>query len=201
MEVIGLTGGIGTGKSTASDYLRKTGFAIIDADRIAREVVEPGEPLLEELEQVFGSGILMGDGSLDRKGLAAIVFSDKAKRRQLDQIMHGRIIEVIRQRISSCSKQREYKGIIIDAPLLFETGLEKYCNRVWLLVADKAIRVERVCQRDGVTPQEVESRIDNQLDDTEKRKRADLVIDNSKDKELLIKKLNKILEQGGFVTE
>lgn len=198
MEVIGLTGGIGTGKSTASDFLREAGFVVIDADQIAREVVEPGEPLLAELQQAFGDSILMDDGTLDRKGLAGIVFSDKTKRRQLDRIMHGRIIEVIKQRISFYMRHEEYKGIIIDAPLLFETGLEEYCNRVWLLVADKKIRIVRVCERDGATPQEVEARINNQLDDTEKRALADLVIDNSGNKEQLVTKLKTILERGGF---
>ena len=95
MRVIGLTGGIGTGKSTASEYLRKQGFSIIDADRISREIVDPGTLLLKELEKNFGSGIIKDDGTLDRKALAAIVFSDKEKKSRLDGLMHGHILDEI----------------------------------------------------------------------------------------------------------
>lgn len=192
MEVIGLTGGIGTGKSTASEYLAEKGFAIVDADKIAREVVEPGEPLLTKLEMAFGSKILTDAGSLDRKALAAIVFEDAQKRKELDRLMHGQIIRIIDERVKHFQRE-PHKGIIIDAPLLFEAGLDKKCGRTWLLVADEPVRIQRVCARDNAKPEEVTARIKSQMSDTDKKKRATLVIDNSGSRQELFSKLDRAI--------
>lgn len=193
MRVIGLTGGIGTGKSTASEYLRKQGFSIIDADRISREIVEPGTLLLKELEKNFGSGIIKDDGTLDRKALAAIVFSDKEKKSRLDGLMHGHILDEIERKISE-SQSGEGRGIIVDAPLLFETGLEKKCDQVWLITADEKLRILRVCERDGMDPEEVRARIQNQMADEEKKERAHRIVDNSGSKEALLAQLVELIE-------
>ncbi|WP_415929483.1 dephospho-CoA kinase [Zhenpiania hominis] len=193
MRVIGLTGGIGTGKSTASEYLRKQGFSIIDADRISREIVEPGTLLLKELEKNFGSGIIKDDGTLDRKALAAIVFSDKEKKSRLDGLMHGHILDEIERKISE-SQSGEGRGIIVDAPLLFETGLEKKCDQVWLITADETLRILRVCERDGMDPEEVRARIQNQMADEEKKERAHRIVDNSGSKEALLAQLAELIE-------
>ena len=193
MRVIGLTGGIGTGKSTASEYLRKQGFSIIDADRISREIVEPGTLLLKELEKNFGSGIIKDDGTLDRKALAAIVFSDKEKKSRLDGLMHGHILDEIERKISE-SQSGEGRGIIVDAPLLFETGLEKKCDQVWLITADDKLRILRVCERDGMDPEEVRARIQNQMADEEKKERAHRIVDNSGSKEALLAQLAELIE-------
>ena len=193
MRVMGLTGGIGTGKSTASEYLRKQGFSIIDADRISREIVEPGTLLLKELEKNFGSGIIKDDGTLDRKALAAIVFSDKEKKSRLDGLMHGHILDEIERKISE-SQSGEGRGIIVDAPLLFETGLEKKCDQVWLITADEKLRILRVCERDGMYPEEVRARIQNQMSDEEKKERAHRIVDNSGSKEALLAQLAELIE-------
>lgn len=193
MRVIGLTGGIGTGKSTASEYLRKQGFSIIDADRISREIVEPGTLLLKEIEKNFGSGIIKDDGTLDRKALAAIVFSDKEKKSRLDGLMHGHILDEIERKISE-SQSGEGRGIIVDAPLLFETGLEKKCDQVWLITADEKLRILRVCERDGMDPEEVRARIQNQMADEEKKERAHRIVDNSGSKEALLAQLAELIE-------
>ncbi len=193
MRVIGLTGGIGTGKSTASEYLRKQGFSIIDADRISREIVDPGTLLLKELEKNFGSGIIKDDGTLDRKALAAIVFSDKEKKSRLDGLMHGHILDEIERKISE-SQSGEGRGIIVDAPLLFETGLEKKCDQVWLITADEKLRILRVCERDGMDPEEVRARIQNQMADEEKKERAHRIVDNSGSKEALLAQLAELIE-------
>ena len=193
MRVIGLTGGIGTGKSTASEYLRKQGFSIIDADRISREIVEPGTLLLKELEKNFGSGIIKDDGTLDRKALAAIVFSDKEKKSRLDGLMHGHILDEIERKISE-SQSGEGRGIIVDAPLLFETGLEKKCDQVWLITADEKLRILRVCERDGMDPEEVRARIQNQMADEEKTERPHRIVDNSGSKEALLAQLAELIE-------
>lgn len=195
--VIGLTGGIGTGKSTACTYLQEKGFQVVDADLIARQVVEPGEPLLGCLEKSFGSEIIKEDKSLDRKALAALVFSDKEKKKELDHLMHSRIIQIIDQQIEEFQKQ-DVPGILIDAPLLFETGLDKRCDRTWLLTAELNLRIARVCARDGMIPEEVKARVRNQMDDEQKRALADRVIDNSGTRQELCKKLDEMLKQEGY---
>lgn len=199
MEIIGLTGGIGTGKSTVSNYLREQNFAIVDADLISRQVVEPGMPLLSELEAAFGSSIILKDGSLDRKGLASIVFHDKQQKQKMESIMHKAILAEMRRQIDDYEKEGKHKGIIIDAPLLFEIGLEKWCNQVWLVVADLDVRIQRVCARDHAIPEEVEARIRNQMSDDEKRNLSDSILDNSTTLESLHTQIHKLLTEKGFL--
>ena len=198
MEIIGLTGGIGTGKSTVSNFLREQNFAIVDADLISREVVEPGKPLLKELEEAFGSEIINEDGSLNRKGLAAIVFNDVEQRKLMDSIMHKEILAEMSRCMKDYQDQGTHQGIIIDAPLLFEIGLEKWCGQVWLVTADMDIRIQRVCARDNAVPEEVEARIRNQMSDDEKRKLSDEILDNSGSLESLHKQLTDLLTEKGF---
>lgn len=199
MEIIGLTGGIGTGKSTVSNYLRDHNFAIVDADLISRQVVEPGKPLLKELEDAFGSEIINDDGSLDRKGLAAIVFNDVEQRKLMDSIMHKEILAEMRRCMEDYQQQGIHQGIIIDAPLLFEIGLEKWCGQVWLVTADMDVRIQRVCARDNAKPEEVEARIRNQMSDDEKRKLSDEILDNSGTLESLYIQIADLLTEKGFV--
>lgn len=198
MEIIGLTGGIGTGKSTVSNFLREQNFAIVDADKISREVVEPGRPLLKELEEAFGSEIIMEDGSLNRKGLAAIVFNDIEQRKLMDSIMHKEILAEMHRCMENYQEQGTHQGIIIDAPLLFEIGLEKWCDQVWLVTADMDIRIQRVCARDNAVPEEVEARIRNQMSDDEKKKLSDEILDNSGTFEHLHNQLTDLLKEKGF---
>ena len=198
MEIIGLTGGIGTGKSTVSNYLREQNFAIVDADLISRQVVEPGKPLLKELEEAFGSEIINDDGSLNRKGLAAIVFNDVEQRKLMDSIMHKEILAEMRRCMEDYQNQGTHQGIIIDAPLLFEIGLEKWCDQVWLVTADMDIRIQRVCARDNAVPAEVEARIRNQMSDDEKKKLSDEILDNSGTLEELHKQISDLLIRKGF---
>lgn len=198
MEIIGLTGGIGTGKSTVSGFLKEQNFAIVDADLISREVVEPGKPLLKDLEEAFGSEIINEDGSLNRKGLAAIVFNDVEQRKLMDSIMHKEILAEMRRCMEKYQEQGTHQGIIIDAPLLFEIGLEKWCDQVWLVTADMDIRIQRVCARDNAVPAEVEARIRNQMSDDEKRKLSDEILDNSGTLEHLHKQITDLLKEKGF---
>jgi len=197
MEVIGLTGGIGTGKSTVSAFLIENNFAIVDSDLIARQVVEPGMPSLKELEEAFGSSIIQEDGTLDRKGLAAIVFNDVEQRKIMDKIMHKAILAEIRRQVDDYQAQKKHAGIIIDAPLLFEVGLDKWCDHVLLVIADMDVRIDRVCRRDNATREEVEARIRNQLSDDEKIKRSDIIVDNSGTLEDLHNQLNDYLQKRG----
>jgi len=187
VRVVGLTGGIGTGKSTAAEYLKKKGFAHIDADQIGRDITADGSPMLPILDSIFGPAgeygvegvdILREDGSLDRKALASIVFTDMNKKLKLDEVMFKAIIAETKRLVEVYS-QDDPVGILIDAPLLFEAGLDKECDLVLLIVADMDIRIHRVCARDGATQQDVRNRINSQMSDEEKIARSHVVVDNS----------------------
>ena len=197
VKVVGLTGGIGTGKSTAAGYLKEMGFAHIDADQIGRDITADGSPMLAVLDGAFGSGgkfgkkgveILKEDGSLDRKALASLVFTDKDRKHRLDEIMFEAIISEVDRQLKKLSGEK-HAGILIDAPLLFEAGLDSRCDTVILISADTDVRIHRVCDRDGATEQEVRSRINSQMSEEDKRLRAHVVIDNSGSKDQLKKQL------------
>lgn len=205
IKVVGLTGGIGTGKSTAAAYLKTKGFAHIDADEIGKAITADGSPMLKILDAIFGPDGEMGEkeisvlnenGSLDRKALAGLVFSNKDRKACLDKIMFREICGLIDRQIDDIRENDDDipAGILLDAPLLYEAGLETRCDMVMVLVADRDIRIERVCARDNAAPQEVVARIENQLDDKQKIKKADVVIDNSEDEAALYEKLDWFLE-------
>lgn len=187
VKVVGLTGGIGTGKSTASEYLKSKGFAHIDADQIGRDITADGSPMLPVLNSIFGPegefgvegiDILREKGSLDRKALASIVFTDMDKKLKLDEVMFKAIIAET-ERLVEVYSHEDPVGILIDAPLLFEAGLDKKCDLILLIVADMDVRIHRVCARDGATEQEVRNRINSQMSDEEKIERSDVIVDNS----------------------
>lgn len=205
LKVIGLTGGIGTGKSTAAEYFIKRGFAHIDADAISRGLTADGSDMLPVLDGYFGPDGQYGDGStqildsrgnLKRKTLASLVFSDEERRMKLDEIMFARIIAEIDDRIEAYRNAGGgIKGILLDAPLLFEAGLDDRCDVVIVLVADLEMRIARVCIRDDATPDEVRARIKNQMSDNEKIKKADAVIDNSEGLSDLYENLDAFFEE------
>lgn len=187
VKVVGLTGGIGTGKSTAAEYLKSKGFAHIDADQIGRDITADGSPMLPVLNSIFGPvgefgvegiDILRENGSLDRKALASIVFTDMDKKLKLDEVMFKAIIAET-ERLMEVYSHEDPVGILIDAPLLFEAGLDKKCDLILLIVADMDVRIHRVCARDGATEQEVRNRINSQMSDEEKIARSDVIVDNS----------------------
>ena len=181
--VLGLTGGIGTGKTTAAVHIASRGYFHVDADAISRDLTRDGSPVVAELDRIFGPEGRWGDpktpvvdeeGSLIRKNLAALVFSDPEKMAALDEFMFARIGEII------CDRIGEAEGpVLLDAPLLFEAGLEGLCHRVILLTCPLDVRIARVMERDEVTEEEVMARIRSQLPDDEKAKLADVTVDNS----------------------
>lgn len=209
MKIIGLTGGIGTGKSTVTDYLISKGLHVLDADKIAREIVLPGSEMLIRLAAVFGQDIIQEDGSLDRKKLGAIVFSDAEKRRQLDSLMHTEILEIIHERILQFREETELsaeyaidpanlkksKVIFIDAPLLFETGLDKSVGEIWVIDADDETRIKRIMERDGLKREDIMKRIGMQMAREEKNRRADVILDNTGDQEALYRQIELLLEK------
>jgi dephospho-CoA kinase len=191
MKLIGLTGGIGAGKSTVSDYLKEKGYPILDADQTAKDLLRPGTETLGELIEVFGNDILFPDGSLDRNHLAKIVFSDPKKKAELDRITHAKVIEVILQ---EAAKFPDDAIVFIDAPLFFEAGMDRFVAESWVVDAGDEMRIGRVMKRDTLTRDDIKKRIRNQMDRRERLKRSDYVLDNSGSKENLYMQVNKLLE-------
>jgi dephospho-CoA kinase len=177
--LVGLTGGIATGKSTVDTVLRELGAVVIDADVLAREVVEPGEPALAEIAAEFGPGVLGPDGRLDRKALGAIVFADPDRRRTLEAMTHPRIRERFQQRVDALTAQ-EFRGLVFfDAPVMIESGNYRNMDRLVVVITDEATQVARLRARDGIDRDEALRKIRSQMPLAEKAKLADYVIDNS----------------------
>jgi dephospho-CoA kinase len=172
---IGLTGGIGSGKSTVARLLAARGARIVDADRIAREVVEPGTPGLEAVVAAFGPGVLTAEGALDRPALAAVVFADPEARRRLDGIVHP----LVRARAAELVAAAPPDAVVVqDVPLLVETGQAGSYDLVLVVQADLDTRVRRLVGR-GVSEEDARARIAAQATDEQRRAVADVVLDNS----------------------
>jgi dephospho-CoA kinase len=176
---IGLTGGIACGKSTVAAMLTQRGARLVDADRIAREVVLPGTPALAAVAARFGQAVLAPDGTLDRKRLGAIVFDDEAARRDLEALLHPPIRALMRERKERYEQEAPDKLVVVDIPLLYESRLEHMVDRVMVVYCPRDVQLQRLKERDGLTPQQAEARLAAQLPIETKRQRADIVIDNS----------------------
>ena len=178
MQIVGLTGGIGSGKSTASSILRKLGAIIIDADILARDVVEKGQPALLEIVDTFGSEILNNQGELNRKLLAEIVFDNEEKLKKLNQIIHPAINSLA---LSLFEKERNNgkEKIVYDCPLLIEENLLYLVDEVWVIYVDEVTQLKRLMERDNCTKEQAMKRINKQMPLKEKSKYADVLIDNS----------------------
>lgn len=189
--LIGLTGGIGAGKSTVSEYLIKKGYPVLEADSVAREIVEPGTETLQALAAAFGTYIINSDGSLNRKRLAETAFSDPKKKKKLDEIMHGKVIEILLNR----AEKIEEPVVFIDVPLLFESGMDRYVDQIWLVTASDDVRISRVMARDGIERADVEKRMLYQMKNDEKATKSHVILDNSKGKEYLYSQINQIIKR------
>ena len=189
--LVGLTGGIATGKSTVSEIFRRLGCEIIDADVLAREVVEPGEPALAAIVAEFGPGILDPAGRLDRKKLGAIVFADPDKRRRLEAITHPQIRVRLAERLQELIA-RGFEGLVIfDAPVMIESGTSRHVDRLVVVVTDAATQRARAVGRDGDRA-DVERRIASQMPLADKARLADYVIDNSGTPEATIAEVRRV---------
>ena len=177
MRVLGLTGGIGSGKSMVAQMFARLGAVVIDADQVAREVVEPGQPALQEIAAAFGSDVILPDGHLDRPRLAEIIFANAAERAKLDAITHPRI----RTRMDELIKaRRSGPGVlIVDIPLLYENERRTSVEKVIVVWVDPQTQLRRIRQRDGLSAEAAHQRIAAQMPLEAKRARADHVIDNS----------------------
>ena len=181
MLIVGLTGGIGSGKSTVAERFAARGVPCIDADQLTRDLVEPGEPLLERLVASFGEGILDAQGRLDRRQLRERVFADPAERRRLEALMHPAVYAAMRERIAALDAP--YCLLVI--PLLVETGAQSRVHRVLAVDVDEATQRARTTARDGVSPEQVDAILASQASRAGRLAAADDVIDNGGDRDAL----------------
>lgn len=181
MYVIGLTGGIASGKSTVSRILSQLGAFILDADQIAHAVMEPGCPAWEDIVNTFGKAVLLADRrTIDRRELGNIVFHDKSARNRLEEIMHPRIKQCIEDKIKEYAR-RDGKILVLDIPLLYEVGWQKLASEVWVVYVNSDTQLQRLMHRSGLPPDEAAVRIAAQMDLAAKARLADVVIDNNGD--------------------
>lgn len=176
LKVIGITGGSGSGKSIVSHYFKRERVRVIDADEVARYVVRKGTPCLRELTQSFGKEILNKDGTLNRKLLGHMVFSDEGKLALINEITHKYITEEILERIN---KTEDIDGAVIDAAALLECDLHKYCTAIIAVVAERDLRILRIARRDKISKKDAAERIDAQHPNSYYANAADFVIYNN----------------------
>lgn len=184
MKLIGLTGGIGSGKSTVAQLLVEQGWALVDADRIARDIVEPGQPALAELAEAFGEDILRADGSLDRGLLASRAFASREKTDLLNSITHPRIHEETQARFAAARRAGE-EFVVYDMPLLVDNGLHKDMDATIVVDVDVEERVRRLVEFRGLEEDDARRRIAAQIPDDARRAAADVLIDNNGPREAL----------------
>lgn len=177
MRVIGLTGGIASGKSTVAALIRRAGFSVIDADQVAREVVAPGSPILAQIAAQFGAEVLRADGSLDRHTLAQRVFGNPKELQRLNGLIHPAILASIQKKRASLEAQGE-SLVFLEVPLLYETGIDKWCESVIAVRANPEVQLARLRQR-GLGEAEAKARLEAQWADEKKATLARYVIDNS----------------------
>lgn len=178
IKVIGLTGGIATGKSSAARFFSERGVPVIDADQLARDAVLPGSRALELIVSLFGQEVLTDDGELDRKYLGALIFSDPGKRRQLESILHPEIRALAEIRIEQAAAAG-HQRLIYMAPLLIEAGADGRVDAVWVVTVRPEIQLERLMRRDGISREQAELIIGSQMPLPEKERHGSVVIDNS----------------------
>lgn len=192
--IIGLTGSIASGKSTVSKMLEEKGYPIIDADRVARQVVEPGSETLKKIGDLFGEEVIKPDGTMDREKVGALIFSDPARRKQLNDIIHPAIRgEMLRQRSDYLAQG--YRTIIMDIPLLFESKLQHFVDKILVVSVTEENQLTRLMERNGLNDKDAKARISSQLPMSVKEEGADAVIYNNGTVGETARQLERIMEQ------
>lgn len=193
-RIIGLTGGISTGKTTVSHYLATTyQLPVLDADIYAREAVQLGSPVLKAIAQRYGSDILLPDGTLNRRQLGQIVFSSPNERRWLEQQIHP----YVRARLVEAMHELPPQNTpVLVVPLLFEAGMTELVTEIWVVYCSEQQQIERLMQRDQLTLEQVQARINSQIPIEEKAARADVVLDNSSTLEALLRQVDAAVTRG-----
>ncbi|USK79027.1 dephospho-CoA kinase [Peribacillus frigoritolerans] len=179
-QIIGITGGIASGKSTVSLYLQELGFTIVDADLASRAVVEPGEEAYHQVVEAFGEDILLTDGNIDRIKLGSIIFNDQEKRLLLNGIVHPAVRNWMRVKTEAALSSGE-ETVFMDIPLLFESKLTFMVDKTLLIYVDEQVQLERLMNRNGLSETEALARINSQMPLADKKALADAVIDNNGD--------------------
>lgn len=194
MLIIGLTGGMGSGKSEAARHLKTLGAVHVDADAISRSLTAPGGEALPAIREVFGDEVFYADGTLDRRALGAVVFSNIAARRALEGITHPRV-QRISLEMADAAREAGEDAVLLDVPLLFETGMDALCDVTIVISADIEERIHRVMSRDGLTREEAEARFASQMSDEERCARATHVISNNNSMEKFKNELTSVYNQ------
>ena len=195
MKVIGLTGGIGTGKSTVSAYLAQKNIPIIDADKIARNITAPGSAVLADIRALLGDEVFFDDGTMNRAKVADRIFSDREILMQYEALTTAEAVRLCIQELEGYRRQGNVTIAVLDAPLLFECGMEEYTDENWVVDADLEVRIARVMARDGISRQQIMDRIQRQMSAEEKLQKADCVLDNSGSLESLHHQIDRLLER------
>lgn len=190
MKVIGLTGGAGSGKSAVAGMLAEKGCLYISADRLARDVVEPGQPAFAEIREAFGRSVITEDGSLDRRRMAEIVFIEPEARERLESIIHPRVISRIGDMIERARAAGAYPAVAVEVPLLYESGTEDMMDEVWVVDADEDVQIRRMMERDGLSKEQALSRLRAQMDPRVRAGMADVLIGNTGSLTDLTQKVN-----------
>lgn len=175
--LIGLTGGIGSGKSTVAGMLAELGAYVIDADRVGHDVYRPGSEGFRRVQEAFGAAVVAADGTIDRRVLGARVFDDGQALARLNALLHPLIGEELRDRITAAVAEDPDRPVVVEAAIMLEAGW-RFFERIWVVVVDRETAIARVTSSRGLTREEVERRIDAQMTNEERRRRADLVIEN-----------------------
>ena len=195
LMIIGLTGTIGSGKSTVSEHLKSLGALVLDADIISRQVVEPGTEGLEQIIALFGGSVINPDGTLNRKAMAKLVFVDEEKRLLLNSIIHPAVLNTLKDKTAEEKKKNPNRVIVWDVPLLIEVGWNEFVDSVWLVTAPENVRIERIIRRDNCTAEQAEMRIRAQMSEDEKLKYSNDVIDNGSTLEKLYAQVDELYKR------
>jgi len=194
VELVGLTGGIASGKTTVAKIMKRLGAAIVDADALSREVVEPGRDAWKAIVDTFGAEVLRPDQTLDRQKLRAVIFNNSTARKKLESIIHPRVRALAEERINQ-QAAAGYELVVYEVPLLFEGNLHAWLRPVVLVACDADVQRQRLQQRDRLTPEEAQKHIDAQMSLEEKRRLADYVIENDGDLESLERQVEAVLNR------
>jgi dephospho-CoA kinase len=195
MIVVGLTGGVATGKSTVAEMFKRCGAVIIDADQLARRVVQPGKPAWREIVKTFGTSVLNTDRSINRHALGAIVFHHRGKLRRLEHIIHPRVAREQQRLVSQIAKRRPHAVVIYEVPLLFEAGVDKRVDSIIVVTAGRETQIARLKKRNGLTRAEALQRIKSQMSLAKKARLADAVLNGSRSRSLLKKEVGHLFRR------
>ena len=179
MQVIGLTGGIASGKSAVAAIFQKAGAIIIDADRIARAVVKKGLPAYREIVAQFGTEVLLSNGEINRNMLGDIIFKNPQKKQLLNSIVHPHVSEEVNRRIKQIQKAHPNAVVVLDVPLLIEAGMHNNLSEIIVVYTPQDIQIQRLMQRDHISEADALARVQSQMPIEEKKQQASIVIDNS----------------------